>query len=334
MTAAAEAPLQLPRIDRDARVVYAPIRHHSPECARQVRALIEEVRPDAVLIEAPRDAEALVPLLQDPDTVPPVALYCTWQDKTAGDAGHHASYYPLCEYSPEWVALRTAGELGARVRFIDLTYPEMVRAGRKNDDDRIASLQEEDWLRRSRFVSAAVRRAGVRDRDDLWDHWFEAAEATGGPLDFFDRVLAWCAASRQTGGDAVLGADGTLAREAHMAACIAEEPGRLVVVTGRLPTRRPWTGRLAERPCGAHRRRRRVRSHPDALQLRAARRPQRLRVRHALARLLRAALGRARSGAHRRRRRARAAPAPARAVGCRNDRRRRPGARLDGLARP
>ena len=44
-------------LDRDAAVVLVPIRHHSPACARHLRALLEVVRPAAVLIEAPCDAE-------------------------------------------------------------------------------------------------------------------------------------------------------------------------------------------------------------------------------------------------------------------------------------
>ena len=109
-------------LDRDAAVVLVPIRHHSPACARHLRALLEAVRPAAVLIEAPCDAEPLIPHLLAADADPPLALYTTWIERRGRDEPrHHASYWPLCEYSPEWVALRTAGKLGAEIGFVDLT---------------------------------------------------------------------------------------------------------------------------------------------------------------------------------------------------------------------
>ena len=37
------------------RVVFFPVRHHSPMCARLVVELAERIRPDAVLIEGPTD---------------------------------------------------------------------------------------------------------------------------------------------------------------------------------------------------------------------------------------------------------------------------------------
>ena len=47
-----------------------PVRHHSPACAWHVDRLIRDLQPDAVLIEGPRDATRLIPLLdasQDQD---------------------------------------------------------------------------------------------------------------------------------------------------------------------------------------------------------------------------------------------------------------------------
>ncbi|PIE25394.1 MAG: hypothetical protein CSA62_01205 [Planctomycetota bacterium] len=211
-----------------------PIRHHSPSCARHLRSILFERRPQAVLIEAPQDAEPLIPLLQHQETLPPVALYCTWRDPQGGLSGNHASYYPFCEFSPEWVAIRSAGELGCRVRFIDLPYAQGLRAA-NSSPKAPESLLQEQWLRRSRFIAGAIRRAGVRDRDELWDHWFES-RVKEDPIAYFDRVLAWCAAARQTLAPEFLSEDGGLAREAHMAACIAEESGDVVVVTGGLHT--------------------------------------------------------------------------------------------------
>ena len=91
-----------------AGVHLVPIRHHSPACALALSALLEEVRPTAVLIEGPAEYTPLLPALQDPATVPPIAVLSL--------TGRTASYYPLAEFSPEWVALRWAGEHAAEVR--------------------------------------------------------------------------------------------------------------------------------------------------------------------------------------------------------------------------
>lgn len=222
--------------DPDARVVLVPIRHHSPACARHLTQLLEHVRPEAVLIEAPADADPLIEHLLHEETEPPIALYTTWtEERRDADPIHHASYWPLCAYSPEWIALRTGHRLGARLRFIDLPFPAMVRAGRREDQQVAQSLQDERHLQHARLLAAAARAAGVRDADELWDHLFECPADTT-PARFFDRVLAYCAAARHGADQRALAEDGTLERESHMAACIAEETGRVVVVTGGFHT--------------------------------------------------------------------------------------------------
>ena len=44
-----------PLRDLTARVVFFPVRHHSPAAARIVRELILRLRPGAVLVEGPSD---------------------------------------------------------------------------------------------------------------------------------------------------------------------------------------------------------------------------------------------------------------------------------------
>ena len=92
-----------------------PVRHHSPACALAVAALIREVRPAAVLIEGPEEYTPLVGALQHPATVPPVAVLSIARSGQSTSS----AFYPLAEFSPEWVALRAAGETGVPVAFID-----------------------------------------------------------------------------------------------------------------------------------------------------------------------------------------------------------------------
>ncbi|MET7712503.1 DUF5682 family protein [Streptomyces sp. NPDC005407] len=91
------------------------VRHHGPGSARAVRAALEAASPPAVLIEGPPEGDALLALAADEQMRPPVALLAHAVD----DPGR-AAFWPLAEFSPEWVALRWALARGVPVRFIDL----------------------------------------------------------------------------------------------------------------------------------------------------------------------------------------------------------------------
>jgi hypothetical protein len=91
------------------------VRHHGPGSARAVRAALEAARPLTVLIEGPPEADALIPLAADEDMRPPVALLAH-----AVDEPGRSSFWPMAEFSPEWVALRWALHHGVPARFIDL----------------------------------------------------------------------------------------------------------------------------------------------------------------------------------------------------------------------
>ena len=94
------------------QLYFAPVRHHSPACAYSVLSLIEQVKPDYVLIEGPDSFNPLIAGLLDGDTRPPVAIMGQTTLKSAptesdeSDAVTRSAYFPFCEYSPEWQALR------------------------------------------------------------------------------------------------------------------------------------------------------------------------------------------------------------------------------------
>ncbi|MDR6975527.1 hypothetical protein J2X68_002211 [Streptomyces sp. 3330] len=91
------------------------VRHHGPGSARAVRAALDAARPRTVLVEGPPEADALIPLAADEDMRPPVALLAH-----AVDEPGRSAFWPMAEFSPEWVALRWALEHGVPARFIDL----------------------------------------------------------------------------------------------------------------------------------------------------------------------------------------------------------------------
>ena len=200
----------------EAGVHLVPVRHHSPACALALSALLEKVHPATVLIEGPVEYAALLPSLQDPATIPPVALLSLGE--------HAASYYPLAEFSPEWVALRWAGEHGAEAVFIDRSA-----CLRDDDDPRddargavARTLQAERYLARSRSLDALARRLGCRDHDEVWEHLFEdrATADIRSWRGFFSDTLAWSGLARLDVEREVLDADGTHAREAVMSAAL------------------------------------------------------------------------------------------------------------------
>ncbi len=85
------------------------IRHHGPGSARSVVAELDRLRPSAVLIEGPADADPLLALAADPGMVPPVALLAY-----APDEPRVSAFWPFAVFSPEWQALSLGGrERGA-----------------------------------------------------------------------------------------------------------------------------------------------------------------------------------------------------------------------------
>ena len=235
----AEIPPVIPAVDLAARVVYFPVRHHSPACAWHVQKLVRELRPQAVLIEGPRDATPLIPLLVHPDTKTPIAIYATYVKREQQQQqwpDRFAAYYPLCDYSPELAAIRAGLEIGAEVKFIDLTWPEKVQCHAADHSPSAISLFDEHHLKHGRLLNLVCQRTGARDSDDLWDHLFEVDYRNLDAATFIRNVLAWCVLARHDHTLQMLAADGTLAREQAMAAAVAKAEGKTLVVTGGFHT--------------------------------------------------------------------------------------------------
>ncbi|WP_329564797.1 DUF5682 family protein [Kitasatospora sp. NBC_01266] len=91
------------------------VRHHGPGSARAVGAALAELRPDAVLIEGPPEADPIIGLAAEQDMVPPVALLAHAVHDPA-----LAAFWPFAAFSPEWVAIQHALAAEVPVRFIDL----------------------------------------------------------------------------------------------------------------------------------------------------------------------------------------------------------------------
>src|SRR5260370_14751771 len=95
------------------------MRHPGPGPARSLLGALRDLKPDAVLIEGPPEAERLLPLLAQAEMKPPVAILIYGAENP-----RRASFFPLAVFSPEWQAIRYAAEPSLPCRFIDL--PERI----------------------------------------------------------------------------------------------------------------------------------------------------------------------------------------------------------------
>lgn len=153
-------------------LVLAGIRHHSPACALAVAQTLAEARIDRVLVELPCDLTPILPLLTDPGTKPPVALFALAIQDGAGRRGAH---FPLCAFSPEYVAIVEAAHRGIPVEAIDLAFGVRAALAPVDPEAPLAQMavQDERPVSHSAYIAALLAQTGRRDFNDLWDHLFE-----------------------------------------------------------------------------------------------------------------------------------------------------------------
>ncbi|MFI1357036.1 DUF5682 family protein [Streptomyces sp. NPDC020898] len=191
------------------------VRHHGPGSARAVRAALAAARPAVVLIEGPPEADALIPLAADEDMRPPVALLAH-----AVDEPGHSAFWPLAEFSPEWVAIRWALEHGVPARFIDLpathtlAWEEDGTEGRTPETDTDTDTDADADVRVDPL--AVLAQTGGYDDPERW--WEDVVEHRGtgegdafAPFEVLEEAMGALREVYGTGGH-----DRDLVREAYM----------------------------------------------------------------------------------------------------------------------
>lgn len=138
------------------------VRHHGPGSARAVAAALTALRPDAVLVEGPPEADPIIALAGREEMVPPVALLAHAVDEPA-----RAAFWPFAAFSPEWVAIRHALDTGVPVRFIDLP----AATGFALDQADMTSSHGD-----GRVVDPIVRLAAAAGRADSEAWWEDVVE--------------------------------------------------------------------------------------------------------------------------------------------------------------
>ncbi|MFC8660991.1 DUF5682 family protein [Streptomyces sp. NPDC057199] len=93
------------------------VRHHAPSLAAAVPALLDEAKPDVLLVELPDEMQEWLPWLGHEETRAPVALAAAPPD---GGGGRGPAFYPFADFSPELAAVRWAARHDVPVVACDL----------------------------------------------------------------------------------------------------------------------------------------------------------------------------------------------------------------------
>ena len=159
------------------------VRHHGPGSARSVVAALDELEPDAVLIESPAETTAAFAWLGSEGLVPPVALLGYVVDEP-----HRAVFAPLAAFSPEWQAAAWANHRGVPVEAIDLPLANTLAGATSGDDEQLVTTgAPPDPL------GALAAAAGEPDAERWWE---DVIEHRGEGLEAFHSVADAMAAVR------------------------------------------------------------------------------------------------------------------------------------------
>lgn len=215
------------------------IRHLSPAGGFFLEKFLDEIKPECVLIEAPRDFEDMLRDIVRAETKPPFAILAY---TTAAPV--RTVLYPFAEYSPEYRAVLWAHKNGVPVRFTDLpskTFLALYEQAEKEAEEE----NGKDLAGENRDASESKHEISVYEKLDV-------QSGEGSHETFWERTLEHCAdvsayfegsnlfgasireLSRKTDSDA---AELEL-REAHMRSVIRQTvadgyaPEKTVVVTG------------------------------------------------------------------------------------------------------
>ncbi|MGN9814341.1 DUF5682 family protein [Streptomyces sp. SD11] len=196
------------------------VRHHGPGSARAVRAALDAACPRVVLLEGPPEADALIALAADEDMRPPVALLAHVVDEPGRSA-----FWPLAEFSPEWVAIRWALEHGVPARFIDLPATHTLAREDKDEEEKEdvaegegepdGALSEPARAVRIDPLAVLAETAGYDDPERWWEDVIEhrgaRAEDAFAPFEVLGEAMEALREVYGTGGH-----DRDLVREAYM----------------------------------------------------------------------------------------------------------------------
>lgn len=159
------------------------IRHLSPGSACHLLKFLDEIRPEAVLIEGLSDANTEIHHLTSDGTKPPVAILAYTEEFPV-----RTIMYPFVNYSPEYQALVWAKNHGAHAEFIDLPSEVMIPLGYQwgKAQEQITNEQDtgldnrnlQDGPGKAEIYQRWAKTAGVKDFETYWEYNFEHIQNT------------------------------------------------------------------------------------------------------------------------------------------------------------
>ena len=171
------------------------IRHHGPGSAKSLKKALKSYEPDCVIIEAPADAEALIPYVANEYLKPPVSILI-YNPKNLSEG----SYVPFAEFSPEWQAMKYALKNDLPVRFMDLPMHLQFTLNREAKDgvfqlafETEKELTAEEKKFRRDPIGHIAKIAGYKDSERWWEMTFEQNE---NEEEIFEAILEMMAALR------------------------------------------------------------------------------------------------------------------------------------------
>ncbi|WP_425395191.1 DUF5682 family protein [Aeoliella sp.] len=172
------------------------VRHLSPSGAWHLRRYLDEVQPEAVLIEGLSDAGDLIADMTRRETKPPIAILAYTEDMPV-----RTLVYPIARYSPEYQAIAWAKENNAAAEWIDLPsdvflalqsvrptveaplpeHDETAPKAKEDEDTDADGDDEDDTLaepatappERVSLYDQFAQQAGERDYETYWERQFE-----------------------------------------------------------------------------------------------------------------------------------------------------------------
>ena len=112
------------------------VRHLSPSGAWHLRRFLDQVHPEAVLIEGLADANDLIPDMTRKDTEPPIAILAYTEDMPV-----RTLVYPIARYSPEYQAIVWGARKQGKSRVDRLALRRVSGAAGKNPPGRHAAAR-------------------------------------------------------------------------------------------------------------------------------------------------------------------------------------------------
>ena len=172
------------------------IRHHGPGSAQNIKAALEEIKPDMILVEGPPEGEAMLKHVIHHEMKPPVALLAYQIDMPS-----KAVFYPFAEFSPEWQALTYGVYNNIPINFFDLPLVhkfafreeiiEIVDTPEELLETKSAQFQQNEAEEKIVFYTKPplqyiAEAAGFSDYDEWWEQTFEQRKTHD--LDYFEAI--------------------------------------------------------------------------------------------------------------------------------------------------